>query len=376
MPSPEEFFAARGTVETLNPPPPRFAIRRFNAAGNIDPPTYVVKGLVYRGQLVVIVGPPGSGKSFFATSLAAHAAAGRRFFGRRARRSVVLYICAEGAATFPNRIAALRRGIELPDDAPFFCLFGGLDLVQSREDLNQLIAAIRKALPDAMIDLVILDTLSRIFGGGDENSPEDMGRLLSSVTRLQQEFGAAVMLVHHNGKDTARGPRGHSSLLAAADAVIQVSRDAVTGDRTAKLIKSRDGEDGAEHHFRLEVENLGSDDDGDAITSCRPVPMEKEQAPRLARLTGKRGLAFGLLQKAIAEAGEKPPAAAQAPVGTMAVKTDLWRRYCYQGGLGEDATQGTARKAFNRAKTELMTSGHVAVHRSEAGDEWIWTVEK
>ena len=65
--------------------------------------------------------------------------------------------------------------------------------------------------------LVIVDTLNRNFGGGDENSTADMTRFINGLDRLKHELGTAIMVVHHTGLgDTQRG-RGSSALKAAVD---------------------------------------------------------------------------------------------------------------------------------------------------------------
>ena len=72
--------------------------------------------------------------------------------------------------------------------------------------------------------LVVIDTLARALAGGNENAPEDMGALIGNAKRIQEATGAAVLFVHHSGKDTSRGSRGHSSLKGAADLEIEVTR--------------------------------------------------------------------------------------------------------------------------------------------------------
>ena len=49
---------------------------------------------------------------------------------------------------------------------------------------------------------------------GNENSPEDMGKYVASCGRIREAGGTHVMVVHHCGKDLAKGARGHSSLRA------------------------------------------------------------------------------------------------------------------------------------------------------------------
>ena len=80
--------------------------------------------------------------------------------------------------------------------------------------------------------VVFIDTLNRAAPTADENSSKDMGEILEAAKRLQSLTGGLVVLVHHTGKDATKGLRGHSSLFAALDAAVEVSRD---GDR-------RDGE--------------------------------------------------------------------------------------------------------------------------------------
>lgn len=64
-----------------------------------------------------------------------------------------------------------------------------------------------------------------------------------------------MLLVHHTGKDVAKGLRGHSSLLAAMDSAVEVTR---SGDRREwKVAKAKDGVDGEVHPFRLQIETLG-----------------------------------------------------------------------------------------------------------------------
>jgi RecA-family ATPase len=72
--------------------------------------------------------------------------------------------------------------------------------------------------------LVIIDTLARCMIGGDENSARDMGLFVEACSRVQKT-GAAVMVIHHTGKNSATGPRGSSALFGAADTIIELSND-------------------------------------------------------------------------------------------------------------------------------------------------------
>lgn len=62
---------------------------------------------------------------------------------------------------------------------------------------------------------------------------------------------------------------------AAADAELEVVR--TVGGRSVRLSKSKDGQDGLEWGFHLEVVTIAMDEDGDPITSCvaveAPLPV-------------------------------------------------------------------------------------------------------
>jgi hypothetical protein len=126
------------------------------------------------------------------------------------------------------------------------------------------VEAFAKVLPTGCV--VFIDTLNRAAPTSDENNSKDMGTMIEAAKRLQTLTEGLVVLVHHTGKNASAGLRGHSSLIAALDAAIEVSRD---GDsRQWSVAKSKDGEDGNCERFKLRVEMVGLDSDGDPITSC------------------------------------------------------------------------------------------------------------
>ena len=85
------------------------------------------------------------------------------------------------------------------------------------------------------IKLIVVDTLARSFGGGNENAPQDMGEFINSCDELMHEFGATVLIVHHVGKDAQSGARGHSSFFGALDTSMTIIMT-VTSTSRRKLI--------------------------------------------------------------------------------------------------------------------------------------------
>lgn len=241
--------------------------------GEIEPAltsAYVIKGLLDQAAMSVVYGPSNSGKTFFAPNLAYHIAASLLWRDRRIDGGAVLYLAAEGGNGIANRIVALRQ-VYGGGDIPLALRRAGLDLLHPDADVDRVIALAMEIATRAPLRLIVIDTLSRVLAGGDENGPVDMTAFVKNIDRIRQATGAHVMVIHHTGKDIARGARGHSSLRAATDTEIEIS---VEPDGTTKAVitKQRDHQSGDEYPFSLKPVALGIDQDGDAIASCVIVP--------------------------------------------------------------------------------------------------------
>lgn len=247
----------------------RYDLRTADDLAAQLPAPYRVKGVLLREAMAAIYGQSGSGKTFLALDLANAISDGKSWFGCRIEPCDVIYIVLEGEAGVSQRVKAYRvkYGAETGKRVKFIA--APLSLLY-RDDIDVLIATVK----DAGIQggVIFVDTLSAATPGMDENTSADMGEAIAAVKRIREECGGLVILIHHPGKDATKGLRGHSSLYAALDSVIEVTRE---GDRrTWTLTKSKDGIEGAEHQFRLDVLEVGTDQDGDAITSCVVIPEE------------------------------------------------------------------------------------------------------
>ena len=135
--------------------------------------------------------------------------------------------------------------------------------------------------------LVVIDTLSRHFGGKDENQTSEMSQFVSALDNMRQEFGVTVLLVHHTGKDANKGPRGSNALRAALDNEILVERRD-HGPVVLTNTKMKDAEPFRPMAFQLVAVNLQddqgrelADDYGQPFTSCVLEPAEvPRQSPR------------------------------------------------------------------------------------------------
>ena len=215
----------------------------------------------------------------------------------------------------------------------------------------------------------MLDTLNRSLAGS-ENSDEDMGFYIKACDAIREAFNCAVIVIHHCGTEGTR-PRGHTSLTGAADAQIAVRRDD-SGTVTAKVEWMKDGPDGDMICSRLDLVEVGTDEDGDQITSCVVVP-EENTSPTTRRsqtIRGQAKLALDLLAKVISEAGETPPASNHIPRTRKVVRIDLWQAYFKETNISDSDEPDNVRRAFVRNVKKLQELQVV-----EKWGEFVWLTD-
>ena len=270
----------------------RYLLLTDDDLSKLPPIQWIIKGVLPSHGIAVVFGPSGSGKSFLVLDMLQSLASGHDWFDHKVTQCAVTYVALEGEAGLAGRVKAYRthHGATSPNIVYMAQPFGLLDA----DDINDLVLAIKTA---GTGDVVVLDTLSRATPGLDESASKDMGSIVAAAKLLQEALGGLVLLVHHTGKDAARGMRGHSLLHAALDCAIEVKR---SGDNREWVVaKSKDGEDGASHPFKLEVVTLGIDSDGDAITSC--VIVTNQSAHAIAKKMPTLGSNQTIALKALAE---------------------------------------------------------------------------
>lgn len=228
-----------------------------------------VEGLLIDGAMSVIYGESGCGKTFFTLDLALHVASGTPWRGREVDLRGVLYLALEGSHGIRNRVAAYKIHANAAE-LPFAVVPVALNLLHPEGDTGRVIAAAKEAAARLTIPigLIVVDTLSRAMAGGNENSPEDMGALVRHLDLIRQALPSHVSVIHHSGKDSARGARGHSSLRAATDTEVEITREPGTKTSTARVTKQRELELGDEFPFELVPVTLGTNRRGKEVTSC------------------------------------------------------------------------------------------------------------
>ena len=162
----------------------RLRVLSVDDAMNAPPRTYLLDGLMAPGELSVWWGKPKCGKSFLMLRLAYGMSKGRGIWGREASAVPVVYVAAEGEGGVMGR---LRPLLETLGPAPDFHLIAqSVDLFDPDADLSDLIDA-AKALG---VKLIVLDTLARVMGEGDENSTRDMNAFVRNCDSIREGTAA------------------------------------------------------------------------------------------------------------------------------------------------------------------------------------------
>ncbi len=256
-------------------------------AEELAPARGILGDILYEDTVAFMYGPPGRWKSFVALSWALSIATGRRWLDKETQEGDVVYVAAEGARGIGKRIRAWKRKHGVAGKTRLRVLGVPVQLLQP-ESVQQLVQVVKAA--DCNPTLIVIDTLARSMAGGDENAAKDANVAIDAASTIKQAFGCCVLLVHHPGKDAARGLRGSSALLGNADTVISVAgtddekkRRLEIGDTIlVQSEKPKDSEPFGDIYLTTEKVQWALDD-GQFVSSLVIVPTsepEREEKPR------------------------------------------------------------------------------------------------
>ena len=395
-----EIIKSKARPWTVEAPASTFGAIRWE---NLDDPgeelEYIIDGFYTRGDLSVTAGPSKSGKSFFmihaglVIALAASPAAAKvpDFFGSKiVNPGLVIYFAGEGARGIKNRVRAFRKHYAIDHKArvPFVLLTKRLDLLRGapdgkRSDTDRLIDECKawQAYYDLPLSMVIVDTLATATAGADENSAKDMTTVFSNCSRIKDETGAHVSLVHHMNKQGGQ-IRGHSSIYANTDQVVLVTaEEGDNGVRTATLDKQKDEQSGTALKFKLKAVNLHIDQkSGRQVTSCvlddQAVEGTRDEAPHIKGNLYKPGRTDERFLRALFETlrrkGIVPNPDMHVPVSVRLVAAwedvrEAFRRKLWIDEKDKGKEDSRVRQAALRCGDNLMSANVIA----KDGD-FIW----
>jgi hypothetical protein len=172
------------------------------------------------------------------------------------------------------------------------------------------------------------------------------------------------MLIHHSGKDASRGARGHSSLRAAADTEIELTRSGTVVMAEAK--KQRDVSELGCFAYTLVPVTIGQDGDGDEVTSAVVEPTEAVK--RGPTLRGQQLTALQALDDALAHHGAVK-AGDLWPDNRKCVALEVWKDFCDRHSLSSGSGDSSQRSAFHKAWKALQNKGLIRIV-----DGFVWRV--
>jgi len=366
-------------------PPKQINIEHWDSIQD-EPVKWMIDKVLPVGSFSALYGPPGSFKSFIALDIAEAIATGRTWMGNEVTEpGAVLYLCGEGFGGVGARIKAIKQHHGTEDGAPIYVIRHQLNLRSSVEDFNALMLAVEHLVTELSIDfkLIIIDTLARAFGGGNENDSSDMGSFISSCGNIQKIVqGCALMILHHSGKDATKGLRGHSSLLGAVDTELELIRFEDSMNGIIRTAKQKDGEDGTRYGFEMVSVELappaGSLQIGDPITSLAVQASELGQFDDLKKdkKDSKSNAGFGanqVLSLQCLEIAIKKNGYLKLIEGTQRMVVDLahWRNELWSKMGCTDEDKDSFKVAWGRIRKDLSKYG-----RGDISDGFAWLTVK
>ncbi len=347
------------TTSPILPNSSRYKILWPSDVSAISPIQWRLKHVLPTTGLAAIYGQSGSGKSFLATDLAAAISLGNPWFGIRTYQAPVFYLMLEGEGGIRNRLSALEKTYgSLPTNG-FGVITQSFQLTTPQDVVD-----LGMVIPTGSV--VFIDTLNRAAPTSDENSSKEMGTIIEAAKTLYKAKDSLVILVHHTGKELSRGMRGHSSLIAALDGAIEVSRN--DQKRSWTIAKTKDGEDGKTVYFKLKHHILGQDADGDDITSCSIEP--DQSAVFVTKEPSGKNQKNAL--KAIKRA---PTASKDFGIASSGSKTPCITVDEAKSQVAHELTTTPKNKRNNNARTlidRLIDGGYLGTGLDDSDEGWVW----
>jgi hypothetical protein len=331
---------------------------------------WLIKGHMEKSSIGMLFGAPASAKSFIAMDIAFCIAAGIDWNGNDTVQGKVVYLAGEGHSGIAKRFKALGSKYSTTTSDVFFS-----ELPASLMDQNNVQSVfdeINKVCSSP--SLIVIDTLHRNFGAGDENSAKDFGIFLNNITKLIHHLGAAVLLVHHSGHGSEDRARGSSSMRAAMDVEYKVTKDKDLVTMTCT--KAKEFKEPEPMSFNLVMQILLGcfDDDGKPVESAILNSTTYTAPVKTASITGNDSVVLQALTDVITKNGKPASSALSAKYPELAGKkyihVDDWRKESYllldQSSGGKNKPQAN-QKAFTRAKDKLLD-----VNKIVTEDECYW----
>lgn len=326
-------------------------------------PEYLVDGLIETESLGLVFSDPGVGKSFFAVDLLSCVASGHPFHGHDVLQGTAFLIAGEGKNGLKRRFTAWEKHNNTPlSGCPLFISTVAAQFLDTDHATEVAKACDDLSVSNGIPRLIVIDTLARNFGPGDENSTMDMSKFVASVDRLKERYpGCTIIIIHHTGHSDKQRSRGSMVLNGALDVEYRITKE--DGVLSVENTKMKDGPQPDPKYFLLESVEIGTSRKGDPVTSAVLVEANgKIQSNEKLKLKPIASEYWKYIQAYFCEPESYrifPPMADMPPMKT-AILSKV-RAWCNSAvGDSEDDYQAK-KKRWQRAVKELRDVGLIGV---------------
>lgn len=195
-------------------------ILHFDQLGTLPMPQPLIHETIDLGTVTLLAGYWGTCKSFLAQDWSACIATGKPWQGRKVEQYKILYVAGEGAHGLYDRFTSWQKAWQTTIVSSEF------DVLPVAPNLGRLavVAEVCELIAEGGYGFVVIDTLAKCMVGLDENSAQDMGKIVDALYRIRTatvDSKGTVLAVHHTGKDRVT-TRGSSALEGGVDCVYKI----------------------------------------------------------------------------------------------------------------------------------------------------------
>ena len=271
---------------------------------NITAPNWVVKDICEEDSVVAIFGQAKSGKSFVTVDLACNIVLGRDWHGHETEQGTVVYLAGEGTKAISRRLLAWQQlNYTSIADAPLLMSNRGARLLDDKD--HQLLKDTIDRTQDetGKVKMIVVDTLQRNFGAGNENSTEDMSAFIERIDDLRDTYSTCICIVHHTGHGTSSRARGSSVIQASVDWEYRVARTNLGSDMFVEFTQTlvKDGKPVMPKNFKFIEQKLPFHD----MTSGALELIEVSDMPKKTKISEK-GQAIIDAIRTVQDKGDEP----------------------------------------------------------------------
>jgi hypothetical protein len=334
----------------------------------LDPPEYIVEGLIPARVQSVIFAPSGHYKTMTALDLVVSVAFDLSFHGIAVKPCPIIYVANEDAFSLARqRLLGLLdfRGLS---DERIVVIPGDVSLSDTFV-VGRLVSTAEAAFPGEDVGFVF-DTWDKSIGG----DPDRTAEVVPAVERLEdliRKGSRFVVTLSHSPWSNPERTKGSVAYWAAQGARIRMERDEETGRGILEVVHQKNGPAGLrlEFEYQRHAFTVGGQ-------SCETIiPHRLHDAPERApkskpkptKPIGKnQKLARDALRAAIVDSPDPTPRARDIPPNAKGVSMEKWRAAFDRYSPDIDPSHKASR--FREASQSLVAD---RVVRHVAGFVWV-----